>query len=99
MRFGNCDDELTASVGVASLFIWHQAVQVTTSKMASQSRICPFCSAIFDQAEIKDHIGMTHFKSILLGKENQHVKEALLTSLGLNPLVLSEKLTLKDLQI
>lgn len=66
--------------------------------MASKLRFCPFCPDIFDQTEIKDHIGMTHFKPIILGDQNQHVKEALLTSLGLNPMVLSEKLTPEDLQ-
>ena len=65
-------------------------------KMASKT--CPFCHENFDQTDIKDHIGITHFKPILLGTENQDIKESLLTALGLNPLVVSEKLTSKDLQ-
>ena len=67
--------------------------------LSSEQRICPFCHDSFDRNEIKDHIGIAHLKPIILGKyDREDIKEPLLTSLGLNPKVVLEKLTPEELQ-
>ena len=67
--------------------------------LSSEQRICPFCHNSFDRNEIKDHIGIAHFKPIILGNDDREdIKEPLLTSLGLNPKVVLEKLTPEQLQ-
>ena len=67
--------------------------------LSSEQRICPFCQDSFDRNEIKDHIGIAHLKPIILGKyDREDIKEPLLTSLGLNPKVVLEKLTPEELQ-
>ena len=67
--------------------------------VSSEQRICPFCHDSFDRNEIKDHIGIAHLKPIILGKyDREDIKEPLLTSLGLNPKVVLEKLTPEELQ-
>merc|ERR1711860_200673 len=67
--------------------------------VTTEQRICPFCHVSFAKNEIKDHIGIDHLKPIIIGNyDRPEIKEALLTSLGLNPKIILRKLTPEQLQ-